>query len=125
MDMNGFKKINDTYGHDVGDRLLEIIVLRLNGVVRETDFLCRLGGDEFVILSSNIDHEILENKLKRIQAILEKPMVLNHQTINVSASIGWYYTTDVLDADLEKMIEEADIAMYRAKGSELITNHSL
>ena len=125
MDMNGFKKINDTYGHDVGDRLLEIIVLRLNGVVRDTDFLCRLGGDEFVILSSNIDNEMLENKLKRIQAILEKPMVLNHQTINVSASIGWYYTTDVLAADLEKMIEEADIAMYRAKGSELIINHSL
>ena len=125
MDMNGFKKINDTYGHEVGDQLLEIIVLRLNGVLRDTDFLCRLGGDEFVILSSNIDNEILENKLKRIQATLEKPMVLNHQMINVSASIGWYYTTDVLAADLEKMIEEADIAMYRAKGSELITNPSL
>ena len=49
MDMNGFKKINDTYGHDVGDQLLERIVLRLNGVVRDTDLLCRLGGDEFVI----------------------------------------------------------------------------
>ena len=125
MDMNGFKKINDTYGHDVGDRLLEIIVLRLNSVVRDTDFLCRLGGDEFVILFSNIDQVKLENKLKQIQVILEKPMVLNHETINVSASIGWYYTTDVLDANLEKMIEEADIAMYREKRSELRTNHSL
>ena len=123
MDMNGFKKINDTYGHEVGDQLLEIIVLRLNGVVRDTDLLCRLGGDEFVILSSNINNVILENNMKRIQVILEKPMVLNHQTINVSASIGWSYTTDVLDADLEKMIKEADIAMYRAKGSQLITNH--
>ena len=125
IDMNGFKKINDTYGHEVGDQLLEIIVLRLNGVLRDTDLLCRLGGDEFVILSSNIDNQILENMLKRIQSRLEKPIVLNHQMINVSASIGWYYTTEVLDADLEKMIEEADIAMYRAKGSELITNHSL
>ena len=125
MDMNGFKKINDTYGHEVGDQLLEIIVLRLNGVLRDTDLLCRLGGDEFVILSSNIDNQILENNLKQIQVTLEKPMILNHQMINVSASIGWYYTTDVLHADLEKMIKEADRAMYRAKGSELITNHSL
>jgi diguanylate cyclase (GGDEF)-like protein len=123
MDMNGFKKINDTYGHEVGDQLLEIIVLRLNDVVRETDVLCRVGGDEFVILSSNINNLKLENNMKRIQAILEKPMVLNHQRINVSASIGWSYTTDVSDADLEKMIKEADIAMYRAKGSQLITNH--
>ena len=123
MDMNGFKKINDTYGHEVGDQLLETIVLRLNGVVRDTDLLCRLGGDEFVILCSNIDNVILENIMNRIQDIFEKPLMLNHHMINVSASIGWYYTTDVLDADLEKMIEEADRAMYRAKGNELITNY--
>lgn len=123
MDMNGFKKINDTYGHEVGDQLLETIVLRLNGVVRDTDLLCRLGGDEFAILCSNIDNVILENIMSRIQDIFEKPFILNHHMINVSASFGWYYTTDVLDAGLEKMIDEADRAMYRAKGNELLTNY--
>ena len=93
--MNGFKKVNDTYGHEVGDQLFEMIVLRLNGVLRDTDLLCRLGGDEFVIISSNIDNLILENILKRIQFTLEKPIILNHHMINVSASIGWHYTTDV------------------------------
>ena len=124
IDMNGFKKINDTYGHEVGDQLLERIVSRLNGVLRDTDLLCRLGGDEFVILSSNIDNPILEKILKQIQLALEKPIILNHQMINVSASIGCYYTTEVLHADLEKMIKEADRAMYRAKRCELIAGQS-
>ena len=124
IDMNGFKKINDTYGHEVGDQLLERIVSRLNGVLRDTDLLCRLGGDEFVILSSNIDNPILEKISKRIQFALEKPIIMNHQIINVSASIGWYYTTEVSHANLEKMIKEADRAMYSAKGCELIASHS-
>ncbi|NEU30582.1 diguanylate cyclase [bacterium LRH843] len=124
IDMNGFKKINDTYGHEVGDQLLKRIVSRLNSVLRDTDLLCRLGGDEFVILSSNIDNPILEMISRRIQFVLEKPMILNHQMINVSASIGWYYTTEVSHVDVEKMIKEADRAMYRAKGSELIAGHS-
>ena len=122
IDMNGFKKINDTYGHEVGDQLLERIVSRLNSVLRDTDLLCRLGGDEFVILFSNIDNLTLEITNKKIQCSLEKPMLLNQQKINVSASIGWYYTTEVAHADLENMIKKADRAMYKAKGSELITS---
>ena len=122
IDMNGFKKINDTYGHEVGDQLLEIIVSRLKGVLRETDLLCRLGGDEFVVLASNVDHPILEKMSERIQTTLEKPIIINHHTIHVSASIGWYQTTQVSHADLDQMIKEADIAMYRAKGNQLIIN---
>ena len=78
-----------------------------------------------MILSSNMDNPILEKILKQIQLALEKPIILNHQMINVSASIGCYYTTEVLNADLEKMINEADRAMYRAKRCELITGQSL
>lgn len=124
IDMNGFKKINDTYGHEVGDQLLERIVSRINGVLRDTDCLCRLGGDEFVILSSNLDSLMLENFSKRIKFALEKPILLNQQMINVSASIGCYYTTEILHAELEFMIKEADKAMYSAKGYELIANDS-
>ena len=104
---------------------MEKIVSRLNGELRDTDLLCRLGGDEFVILSSNIDNPILEKISKRIQIALEKPIILNQQIIGVSASIGWYYTTEVSHANLEKMIKEAGRAMYRAKGNELLASHSL
>lgn len=55
---------------------------------------------------------------------LKKPIHLNKQMINVSASIGWTFTTDISNADLESMIKEADRAMYRAKGSELLGSHS-
>lgn len=119
IDMNGFKKINDTYGHEIGDQLLKITVLRVKGVLRDTDLLCRLGGDEFVVLSYNIDNEILEKISKRIQLALEEPMTLNDKTIRVSASIGWYVTSDVLNPNLECLIKEADKAMYRVKEERL------
>lgn len=115
LDMNGFKKINDTYGHEVGDQLLQIMVLRIEGVLRDTDLLCRLGGDEFVVLTANIDHSALEKITGRIQSALEKPMILDQHIINVSASIGWYCTAEVEKANLDELIKEADRAMYKAK----------
>ncbi|MEK4385620.1 GGDEF domain-containing protein [Solibacillus sp. FSL W7-1464] len=115
LDMNGFKKINDTYGHEIGDHLLQIIVLRIDGVLRETDLLCRLGGDEFVILTANINDTILEKIKDRIKSALEKPMILEQHIINVSASIGWYYTTEVSDANLDELIKKSDQAMYKEK----------
>lgn len=117
IDMNGFKRINDTYGHDVGDQLLERVVAKINGVLRETDLLCRLGGDEFLILSSNIDHFELECLSERIQQALDMPMVINQKKIKASASIGWAWTSDLLVADLDNMIREADGAMYMVKGN--------
>ncbi len=115
LDMNGFKKINDTYGHEVGDQLLQIIVLRIDGILRETDLLCRLGGDEFVILTANINQSIVKKITDRIKSALEKPMILDQHIINVSASIGSYFTIEVLDANLDEMIKEADRAMYKEK----------
>ncbi|WP_413078033.1 diguanylate cyclase domain-containing protein [Solibacillus isronensis] len=115
LDMNGFKKINDTYGHEFGDQLLQIIVLRIDGVLRETDLLCRLGGDEFVILTANINQTIVKKITDRIKSALEKPMILGQHIINVSASIGSYFTIEVLDANLDEMIKEADRAMYKEK----------
>lgn len=119
IDMNGFKTVNDTYGHEMGDQLLEEIATRLKSELRDTDLLCRLGGDEFVILFTNLDNEKLEIVKNRIHRTLEEPMYLNQQTINVSASIGTYYTTDISQAVLETMLKEADKAMYKAKGRNL------
>lgn len=115
LDMNGFKKINDTYGHEVGDQLLQIIVLRIDGVLRETDLLCRLGGDEFVILTANINQTIVKKITDRIKSALEKPMILGQHIIDVSASVGSYYTTEVLNVNLDEMIKKADRAMYKEK----------
>lgn len=116
MDMNGFKSINDTYGHDVGDQLLAGVVSRVNVVLRESDLLCRIGGDEFVILLSNVDELILENLSDRIKQVLEKPLEIHHQMIKVSASIGSSFTTEVSHTDLENLLKEADGAMYIEKG---------
>src|SRR5690606_23906773 len=122
IDLNDFKNVNDTYGHEIGDQLLEQIVIRLKTILRETDLLCRLGGDEFVILASNIDEPALEETSKQIEFALEKPILINHKMLNVSASIGWFCTTEVSQIELEKMIKEADRAMYKAKGDKAIAN---
>lgn len=122
IDMNGFKRINDTYGHDVGDQLLERVVTRISGVLRDTDLLCRLGGDEFVILFSNIDNLKQESIAERIQLALKEPMNMDQIVINISASIGWSFTTEVPHADLENMVREADKAMYRAKDRGLLAS---
>lgn len=116
IDLNGFKSVNDTYGHEVGDRLLEMVVARIDGVLRGTDLLCRLGGDEFVILLSNVNRPVPEAIATRIHHALEEPMEIDEQLVHVTASIGGSFTTEVMQADLETMIREADKAMYQAKG---------
>lgn len=115
MDMNKFKYINDTYGHDVGDQLLEKVVSRVRGELRESDLLCRLGGDEFVILLSNIDHKELEGLSIRIQFSMDQPLSINNHSIQVSASIGSSYTTEVSHVNLDTLIKKADEDMYMAK----------
>ena len=115
FDMNDFKYINDTYGHDVGDQLLEKVVSRVSRELQNSDILCRLGGDEFVILLSNRDKNELDGLSAQIQSVLEEPMNINRHMIQVSASIGTAYTTEVSNSDLEKMIKVADGDMYDSK----------
>ncbi|MGG7619591.1 GGDEF domain-containing protein [Bacillus coreaensis] len=115
LDMDQFKYINDTFGHDFGDQLLAKVVLRVKGRLRKSDLLCRLGGDEFVVLLSNIDHKELEGLSARIQSSMEQPLSINDHTIQVSASIGSSFTTELSCVDLDAMIKEADGDMYMAK----------
>lgn len=115
FDMNDFKYINDTYGHDVGDQLLEKVVSRVSRELQNSDILCRLGGDEFVILLSNRDKNELDGLSAQIQSVLEDPMNINLHMIQVSASIGTAYTTEVSNSDLEEMIKVADENMYDMK----------
>lgn len=117
MDLDGFKAVNDTYGHEVGDELLVIVARRLESHVRADDTVARLGGDEFVILFNCI-HEIgeCERAAARLLAAVREPIVLNsgQHTVQVGASMGiTLYPQDGTDADT--LLRCADQAMYQAK----------
>ena len=116
FDLNGFKKINDTYGHAAGDELLRQVSLRLEKVVRETDFLARIGGDEFVIIT-----DLLESKhdvyplLNRIEGVFEIAFKVGPHEIPCIPSIGVAFFPDAENLDL--LMKHADCAMYEAKAN--------
>jgi diguanylate cyclase (GGDEF)-like protein/PAS domain S-box-containing protein len=115
LDLDGFKPINDEYGHEVGDRMLIEIAHRLESMSRSDDTVARLGGDEFVLLWNDIGSEAdCHQALKRILDEVAKPMLLNKVSLSVSASIGvTLYPDDNVDAD--SLLRHADHAMYTAK----------
>jgi len=115
LDLDGFKQINDTYGHAVGDEFLRAVALRLGKVVRRADTLARSGGDEFTVLVSDIlqpnGAEILAQKLLKE---LERPIAVRQFQLRVSGSIGMaVYPDDGETA--ESLCARADADMYRAK----------
>jgi diguanylate cyclase (GGDEF)-like protein len=116
IDMDNFKPINDTLGHDIGDKLLAAIGERLRYRIRKADFVCRIGGDEFVIVITNLQtiqtiSRIVENIL---HAIAERYTIGQHDFSNITASAGIsLYPQDAMTFD--QLIKFADIAMYKAK----------
>jgi diguanylate cyclase (GGDEF)-like protein/PAS domain S-box-containing protein len=115
LDLDGFKDINDKYGHAGGDQLLIAISQRLQGVMRADDTLARLGGDEFVLLLTDLAQaQECQLALDRILAIVKKPIEIDGEITGVSASIGvTIYPED--DADADTLLRHADQAMYIAK----------
>ncbi|GAC1392704.1 MAG: hypothetical protein NVSMB31_11140 [Vulcanimicrobiaceae bacterium] len=115
IDIDGFKAINDTLGHDIGDALLIGVAERLSSAIRETDCVARIGGDEFIVLltGSSGDGET-ELVAKRIGALLGQPFSVNGRSLFVTASIGISRYPDT-GADVESLVTHADIAMYHAK----------
>ncbi len=115
IDLDGFKQINDTLGHEIGDRLLVSIAQRLSNTLRSSDTVCRLGGDEFTIILRTIpDVQVAANIAEKILARIADPIVLEECNIIVSASIGIsIYPNDGQDAEI--LMRQADAAMYRAK----------
>ena len=115
IDLDHFKKVNDDYGHEVGDRLLVQVANRLRRVHRETDYISRLGGDEFTIILGGISRSNPVNLAERILRELGKPYEINGQIIEfVTPSIGIStYPDDGHDA--EALLKHADNAMYKAK----------
>ena len=117
MDLDGFKDVNDTLGHDVGDRLLQELARRLRKVFRETDFIARLGGDEFVVLTSDLSESFdITQVAMRCLAELEKPVDLDVRRIEPRMSIGIArFPEDGQTA--QSLIKAADSAMYSAKNN--------
>lgn len=115
IDLDRFKNINDTFGHEAGDALLTEMSQRLQDTVRTSDLVARLGGDEFVIL---VQYAGEQNQItavaRKLLASLIKPFVLHDQECRVTASIGiCLYPSDARDE--QSLMKNADIAMYRAK----------
>lgn len=115
IDIDKFKEVNDTFGHDVGDKLLQQFADRLRSSVRENDVLGRIGGDEFLVLLKDIkDERQLESITKRMHANFQEPYTINGTVLNVTSSIG----VSVFPDDGIKgrtLIYHADQALYRAK----------
>ena len=116
LDLDGFKHINDSLGHAVGDKLLQSVATRLVGCVRSSDTVSRQGGDEFVVLLSEIKHAADAGiTATKIITALTAPHVADQHELRVTASIGLStYPDDGQDA--ESLMKNADMAMYQAKG---------
>jgi diguanylate cyclase (GGDEF)-like protein/PAS domain S-box-containing protein len=115
LDLDRFKDINDTMGHDSGDRLLRIIGERLVKAIRTSDVVARMGGDEFVVLAGDgPDMQALGGLAERIVATVEEPISMEGSEFFVTTSIGIAsFPADGVDA--ETLVKHADVAMYRAK----------
>ena len=118
IDLDNFKNINDSLGHNVGDLLLKVVADRLRGCVRETDFIARLGGDEFTVVLEDIDsREILTKVAKTICESLNEPFVFLQKKMFVSASVGISVFPDDAN-DVNTLLKHADLAMFEAKKSK-------
>jgi diguanylate cyclase (GGDEF)-like protein/PAS domain S-box-containing protein len=115
IDLDRFKIINDTMGHDAGDKLLKEMGTRLSETVRSSDVVARLGGDEFVVLVQEVSEaKQVDAVARKILAALAEPLAMQGQECRVTASIGiCMYPTDAQDE--KALMKNADIAMYRAK----------
>lgn len=117
LDLDGFKPVNDRYGHAVGDELMAQAAKRMQGRVRKSDTLARMGGDEFTLVVAHLETREDAGRLaSELQGLLSKPFMVERHTIDISASIG----VAVFPKDStqpEELVERADQAMYWAKRS--------
>jgi diguanylate cyclase (GGDEF)-like protein/PAS domain S-box-containing protein len=117
IDLDRFKTINDSLGHQVGDELLKAVASRLGACVRATDTVARLGGDEFAVILENLrddDDEGAQQVAEKMIGAMASPMLIDNQTLNTSCSIGIsLYPADGRDS--AALMKNADVAMYYAK----------
>lgn len=118
LDLDGFKPVNDTFGHDAGDRVLQEVSQRILGCIRAEDTLARLGGDEFVLLLPHqIDMPATLKLLQRVLSEVGRPYAWKHHSLQVSASLGVSLYAGEPGMTAEQLLQQADEAMYQAKSS--------
>ncbi|WP_108126624.1 diguanylate cyclase domain-containing protein [Saccharospirillum mangrovi] len=117
IDLDGFKPVNDRYGHRIGDQVLVLLGKRLSQSLRKADFAARVGGDEFIIIIDEMrpDKQV-GDFIKRLLSVIEEPLRIGDETLSLSASIGvaWY---DQHGQSLDDLMHHADQAMYDIKRS--------
>jgi diguanylate cyclase (GGDEF)-like protein/PAS domain S-box-containing protein len=115
IDLDGFKEVNDSLGHDAGDRLLCSVADRIGAVVRPTDTLARLGGDEFGLLLEDADEAQAALVVRRVLAVLADPFLLVGSAVQIGASIGLTVVPGDAALGVDELLRDADYAMYAAK----------
>ncbi|MET3424027.1 diguanylate cyclase (GGDEF)-like protein [Actinoplanes tereljensis] len=113
LDLNGFKTVNDLYGHTVGDRLLVAVAERLSGALRDQDVVARMGGDEFAVLMPGADAEDGDVICRRLAEALREPISVSGHELLVAATFGIADTAGT--GDPIELLRRADVAMYAAK----------
>jgi diguanylate cyclase (GGDEF)-like protein len=122
MDLDGFKTVNDRFGHAIGDQLLSAAATRISTCIRTNDVACRYGGDEFVVLLSDVhDPSIAVGIAAKIRAHINERYSINGQELQITASIG--LALYPADGDCsEALLSCADASMYRSKSVRAITS---
>jgi methyl-accepting chemotaxis protein len=114
IDIDFFKRINDTYGHKAGDEVLKAVSQAISEVIRESDLLGRIGGEEFALLVVNCNKENLEKVAQKVRKAVEDVIVeYKEAKINITISVGAYLAND--EDDIDEMLKKADELLYKAK----------
>ena len=114
LDLDGFKRVNDSLGHDAGDELLKIAAERVRSSIRPSDTVARLGGDEFTVVLDGADAAAAANVAGRLVARLAEPVPLGERAVAIGTSIGVAIKQSSLDQP-DDLLRQADAAMYQAK----------
>ena len=118
IDLNGFKQVNDSFGHDAGDAIIRICAERLTACMRRSDSVARMGGDEFTLLLSHVEnHTDVAHIAEKIIALISEPAEINGYEVVVGCSIGIAIYPQA-GRDAESLLKNADMAMYKAKQEE-------
>jgi diguanylate cyclase (GGDEF)-like protein len=114
LDLDGFKGINDTYGHDAGDEVLKIVAKRMTGATRHSDLIARLSGDEFVMLVNPANQKVVTRIAEQLLETICSPIEYRGSLLKVGVSIG-VKLVGVNERDATRILKSADTAMYQAK----------
>jgi len=116
LDLDNFKRINDTYGHQIGDEVLRKTALRLIQSIRSNDSVCRIGGDEFLLLMKDTNSEIARQTTERVRRnIVDTPIPTRQGDIGVSTSVGYAVRDGHEETSVEELISRADKALLKSK----------